>query len=149
MARRWEWLGDTQIATASADVDTAFPVLVAGDTDKGQTITRVVGTWAVQLVSASVTPRRFYMGLLLGDENAPASGMPSPINDPEADWIWHNSGTLLPHDVGGDYQSLHGVLDNRSMRIIRNTDQRLYMLVHAQGAPQNFCWGIRIGIKLV
>ena len=148
MARRWRWEGNNQLVTTAAD--TVINGLVLPDTafEKGETITCVVGHIAIQLVSANITPRRFGLGLMLVDSGI---GLTSTLHDPQSDfnhdWIWHAAGILFPHDVGGDYQTVRLFVDNRSMRKIGD-DEKLVMWLHGQGAPQNFSWGLRVGVKM-
>jgi len=148
MARRWQWRFDVDTETVAAGVSKIVQVLSQADFSKGETLTRVVGTVSVQksLVSAAVI--EFACGLIAVDEGAVAAGVPDPIIDAGADFIWWIGGVLMPEDTAAGFSTRHFFVDNRSMRIARS-DQRLVFSLKCNTEGAVFGWGLRFGIKLV
>ena len=146
MARRqWAWRGEDELLTSAADTLQVAPVLTDAELNKGETIVRLVGDMAIQLVTATTQVRRFGVGFTLVTE-ATGSG-PDPLVDFDADWIWHKFGTLMPDGGGNSFMTVRYSIDNRSMRKVRE-NEKLIVCVHGQGAPMLFGFGLRVGLKL-
>jgi len=147
MARRWRWAGNQNAVTLVAGTSQAVAVLPDTASEKGETITRIVGSVMISLAAVSVVPRRNAAGLILAPSQAGAGSLPSPIADLDANWIWHQWFTMAPIQVAADFQTQVHSVDSRAMRVI-GQNQTLFMVSEAAVANTLFHWGMRFGIKM-
>ncbi len=144
--RRWLWLGHEQSIAISAGNTGIGEVLPESTIEKGMTIARVVGDVIVTKTTPDTAVRGFGMGLIMSDEGSVVAGVPTPLVDYDADWLWLRNGWLRP-DAAGDVGMREFLVDNRSMRKI-DGDKRLLFVHEAAAVGMNFAFCFRIGIKL-
>jgi len=84
MARRWRWAGHGNSLTLVAGTTQAVAAIPEAALEKGETITRIVGSVLWTLAAASTTTRRNAAGLILGPAQAAAASLPDPRVDFDA-----------------------------------------------------------------
>jgi len=147
MARRWKWLGHEELAVSTADTLLVKDVLPEVSIDKGQTLARIVGDVLIGKVTPDTSVRSYGMGLILVDEGATAAaGVPDPLEDYDADWMWLRNGWIRRDAVADRAERLY-LVDNHSMRKVRG-DDKLVMVMHSITVAMDFAYCFRVGIKL-
>ena len=133
------WFDATLSATQSLGSGSIATVNAAG------TLVRLRGYATVSMdVAAADNTQVVALGMIVGSDDQVAAGataFPSPMDDLDADWIWHSffplrSVTGTQSDgVGG--QVVSQVIDSKAMRRVKQNDQ-LVMVADAQilaGSP--------------
>ncbi len=118
------------------------------------TLVRIRGTVAVSLDSGAVNEafliRAGIIKVMPDAFAAGAGSIPSPVDDPEAEWLWHSYFPLRALATGNDSLSGGGVqrteIDSKAMRRVK-TNERLVFMVDAtilSGSPtMDFTYGFR------
>ncbi len=128
-------------ATPAAILSTGSIVANAlGFFDQEVTIIRTIGMLMVNLnINTAVSQGSFAVGLYIARAEAIAAGigsLPSPEDDPDAEWLAHFSGTLInPNSTARD-GPLSGIqipFDLRGQRIMK-TGQSQVWIGHAENA---------------
>ena len=99
------------------------------------TLLRVRGTGSVQMVPGAANDVKLVgLGLIIVSDQAAAAGAascPSPLDDPEDDWLWHNiwmlrsqTGTIAEASLTQVYQY---AVDSKAMRKIRGNESLVFV----------------------
>jgi len=140
MRRKTEWAGfgseggaaalpAPQTIAAAASAILSNGAVVAGGTgfvDQEVTITRTIGTAIAKIAAGTVSLEgEFAIGLLVARNEAVTAGvasMPSPVTDPDAEWLYHISGQLirgLTANIDDGIATVRIPFDVRGQRVLR------------------------------
>jgi len=149
MARQTRWVGRENKATVVGGTKQFQEVLApATSIEKGETIVRIRGSMGIVSTTAESSVRNAAAGLILTDDSAVVGGMPDPMGNLDADWLWHT--WLVMTSVLATHFPTDGVMiDNKSMRRIASGQKRLAMVMNVEsGRTALIGYGLRILVKL-
>ena len=145
----YEWQGATGAAALASNVP-AIIAMVANNNpgtimrSRGQVLGSIDGAVDDDKVAIAV-------GLIIADDDAVAVGVtaiPSPLNDMEAEWIWHGFLLLQAQGTSTDAPGLTARLeiDSKAMRRVKSNTQCVFA-IHPNSLAGTPAVDVMIGLR--